>query len=171
MKIKLPLFIYLFILGFILSSCFRYSFSGVAIPPDIRTIYIPFFPDNSTSGLSFLSDDLNEALINRFVNQSRLNLINDAELADAIIDGRIISYRNNPFSVAGDQRATLNRVDISVRASFKYNREDKAEWDKTFNGVAEFDPTIDPIDGERNAVLQALERIAQNMFNDALGSW
>jgi len=159
------------ILGLLLAGCFRYSFTGVAIPPDVRTIYIPFFPDNSASGLSFLSDDLNEALVNRFVNQSRLNLINDVEVADAVIDGRIISYRNSPFSVAGDQRATLNRVDISVRASFKYSREDKPEWDKTFNGVAEFDPTLDPIEGERNAVTQALERIAQNMFNDALGSW
>jgi len=164
--VLIPLVVSLAIVG-----CFRYSFTGVSIPPDVRTIYIPFFPDNSTSGLSFLSDDLNEALINRFVNQSRLNLINDSDIADAVIDGRIVSYRNSPFSVAGDQTATLNRVDISVRASFKYSREDKPEWDKTFNGVAEFDPTVDPIEGERNAVLEALNRIAQNMFNDALGSW
>jgi hypothetical protein len=154
-----------------LSGCIRYSFTGVAIPADVRTIYIPFFPDNSTSGLAFLSDDLNEALINRFVNQSRLQLTSNADEADAVLDGRIVNYRNSPFSVAGDQRATLNRVDITVRASFKYRTEERPEWDKSFNGVAEFDPNEDPIDGERNAVLEAMGRVAQNMFNDALGSW
>ncbi len=154
-----------------ISGCIRYSLTGVSIPSDVRTIYIPFFPDNSTSGLAFLSDDLNEALINRFVNQSRLRLTSNSDQADALLDGVVVNYRNEPFSVAGDQQATLNRVDITVRASFKYRTEERAEWDKTFNGVAEFDPNEDPIDGERNAVLEAMGRIAQNMFNDALGSW
>lgn len=154
-----------------LGGCIRYSFTGVSIPSDVRTVYIPFFADNSASGLAFLSDDLNEALLNRFVNQSRLNLTNNPDEADAKLEGRIINYRNSPFSVAGDQRATLNRVEITVRASFKYKNEERPEWDKNFNGVAEFDPNEDPIDGERNAVLEAMERVAQNMFNDALGSW
>jgi len=171
MKKYTSLLLYAVISLLVLSGCVRYSFSGVSIPSEVRTIYIPFFPDNSTSGLSYLADDLNDSLVNRFVNQSRLNLTNDAENADAVIDGRIVNYRNSPFSVSGDQTATLNRVDITVRASFKYRAEDKPEWDKSFNGVAEFDPNEDPIDGERNAVLEAMERIAQNMFNDALGSW
>ena len=171
MKNYSTLLLYAVLSLLVLSGCVRYSFSGVSIPAEVRTIYIPFFPDNSTSGLAYLADDLNDSLVNRFVNQSRLNLTNDAENADAVIDGRIINYRNSPFSVAGDQTATLNRVDITVRASFKYRSEDKPEWDKSFNGVAEFDPNEDPIEGERNAVLEAMERIAQNMFNDALGSW
>ena len=162
------LFIFL-IVG--LSGCLRYSFTGVSIPSNVNTIYIPFFPDNSSSGLATLSEDLNEALINRFVNQSRLRLVNNENDADVVLDGIIVGYQNRPFSVAGDERASLNRVDINVRASFKYRSENEPEWDKNFNGVFEFDPNEDPIDGERQAVLEAMQRIAQNMFNDALGNW
>ncbi|MCH8567374.1 MAG: LPS assembly lipoprotein LptE [Balneolales bacterium] len=161
----------LIMLAFFTSSCFNYSFTGVSIPSDVRTIYIPFFPDNASSGLSFLSDDLNEALVNRFVNQSRLSLSSSPEDADITLEGTIISYRNRPFSVTGEQQTGLNQVDITVRATFKYRTEPEPEWNRTFNGVFEFDPNEDPIEGEREAAFQAMERIARNMFNDALSSW
>lgn len=155
----------------LLSGCVRYSFTGVSIPDDVTTIYIPFFADRSNSGLSYLSDELNEALVNRFVNQSRLRLASSAETADVVIDGTITGYSNRPFSIAGDQEADLNRVEITVRASYKYTSEESPVWDKSFNGNFEYDPNVDPIEGEREAALQALSRIAGNMFNDALGQW
>ncbi|MCA1802363.1 MAG: LPS assembly lipoprotein LptE [Rhodothermaceae bacterium] len=159
------------LLPVLLTGCVRYSFSGVSIPSDVTTIYIPFFADRSNSGLSYLSDELNEALVNRFVNQSRLRLASSAETADVVIDGTITGYSNRPFSIAGDQQADLNRVEITVRASYKYTSEEQPVWDKGFNGNFEYDPNVDPIEGEREAALQALSRIAGNMFNDALGQW
>lgn len=157
--------------GMMLTSCFSYSFTGVSIPSDVRTVHIPFFPDNSNSGLSFLSEDLNEALVERFVNQSRLRLSSDPDEADIVLDGSIINYRNRPFSVPGETRTDLNRVEVTVRANFKYRTETEPEWDRSFNGVFEFDPNEDPIDGEREAALEAMQSIARNMFNDALGDW
>ncbi|MFU8858876.1 MAG: LptE family protein [Cyclonatronaceae bacterium] len=159
------------LLPILLTGCLRYSFTGVSIPPDVSTIYIPFFADRSNSGLSYLSDELNEALVNRFVNQSRLRLASSAETADVVLDGTITGYSNRPFSIAGDQEADLNRVEITVRASYKYTSEERPVWDKGFNGNFEYDPNVDPIEGEREAALQALSRIAGNMFNDALGQW
>jgi hypothetical protein len=154
-----------------IAGCLRYSFTGVSIPSDVSSVYIPFFADRSNSGLSYLSDELNEALVNRFVNQSRLSLASSAETADVVLDGSITGYSNRPFSIAGDERADLNRVEINVRASYKYSREEQPVWNKSFNGNFEYDPNVDPIDGEREAALQALSRIANNMFNDALGQW
>ena len=148
-----------------------YSFSGVSIPSEVRTIYIPFFPDNASSGLSFLSDDLNEALISRFVNQSRLQLSSERDEADALLEGSISGYSNEPFSITGEEQVGLNQVEIRVRASFKYQREDAPEWERSFSGTAEFDPNEDPIEGEREAAAAAMEQIARNMFNDALSAW
>jgi hypothetical protein len=153
------------------SGCLRYSLTGVSIPPNVSTIYIPFFSDQSNSGLGYLSDELNEALVNRFVNQSRLRLASSAETADVVLDGTITGYSNRPFSIAGDQQADLNRVQINVRASYRYTSEERPVWDKSFNGNFEYDPNVDPIDGEREAALQALANVAGNMFNDALGQW
>ena len=161
----------LLFLGMVAAGCFRYSFTGVAIPSDVRTIHIPFFPDQSGSGLGDLSDQLNDVMINRFVNQSRLQLTDSPENADVIIEGTITTYSNRPFSVAGDQRANLNRVQISVRASYQYVEKDRPEWQKNFTGNFEYDPGEDPVDGEISAAFEALSRIADNMFNDAMGSW
>ncbi|MFW6346988.1 MAG: LPS assembly lipoprotein LptE [Cyclonatronaceae bacterium] len=152
-------------------SCMSYSFSGVSIPSDVRTIHIPFFADNASSGLSFLPDDLNEALISRFVNQSRLQLSSEPDEADALLEGSISGYSNQPFSITGEEQVGLNQVEIRVRASFKYQREDEPEWERSFSGTAEFDPNEDPIEGEREAAGEAMEQIARNMFNDALSAW
>ena len=166
-----PVLLLLLLLTLGVAGCVRYSFTGVTIPSNVRTIYIPFFPDQSGSGLGDLSDQLNDAMINRFVNQSRLQLTDSPENADVTIEGTITSYSNRPFSVAGDQRANLNRVQISVRASYQYVENERPEWQKNFTGNFEYDPGEDPVDGETNAAFEALSRIADNMFNDAMGSW
>ena len=160
------------LIGIILSSgCLRYSFTGVSIPSDVSTIYIPFFTDNSNSGLSDLSDQLNEALINRFVNQTRLQLVDSEDQADIILNGSITGYSNQPFSVSGDQTASLNRVQITVNGTFIYTRDEDPVWNRSFTGQAEYDPAENPLDGEISAATDAMDRIAQNMFNDSVGRW
>lgn len=153
------------------SSCLRYSFTGASIPAGVNSIYIPFFPDRSGSGLGDLSDRLNRILIDRFINQSKLNLASSAEDADAILDGSISSYSNRPFSIGGDEQANQNQVQISVNASFIYTQNDEPEWDKAFSGTFTFDPTENPVSGEQSAADEALEQIANNMFTDAVSNW
>ncbi len=156
---------------FVFSGCLRYSFTGASIPEGVNSIYIPFFPDQSRSGLGDLSDRLNRILIDRFINQSKLRLANSEEEADAVLDGSIINYSNRPFSIGGDEQANQNQVTITVSASFLYTSKDSPEWDKPFNGSFTFDPTEDPITGEQTAADEALEEIANNMFNDAVSNW
>lgn len=155
----------------LLTGCFHYSFTGTSIPPDVNTIFIPYFPDQSNSGQGNLSDRLYRALIQRFIEQSRLSLANSEGDADVVLDGSISSYTNRPFSVSGDQTATENRVQISVEATYKYTDKDEAEWTKTFSGYANYDPNENPIQGESDAADKALELVATNIFNDALGDW
>lgn len=153
------------------AGCFRYSFTGTSIPENVNTVYIPFFPDQSNSGLGDLSNRLNDALVNRFISKSRLQLANDRQSADAILEGVITQYNNKPFTVAGNNETSENRVQISVTASFKYKSDKQALWDKSFSGYANYDPNDNPIEGENNAAADAMDMIANNMFNDAVGSW
>lgn len=157
--------------GFLFGGCLRYSFTGASIPPGVNTIYIPFFPDQSNSGLGDLSNRLNEVLINRFVNQSKLQLANNEADADAILNGVITSYSNRPFSIGGDEQANQNEVSISVRATFRYTSKEEDEWSSSFNGRATYDPSVEPIEGENIAATGALEQVANNMFNDAVSNW
>ncbi len=155
----------------LMAGCLQYSFTGTSIPSDVRTIYIPFFDDRSDGGLGDVNDRLNRSLIQRFVNQSRLSLTNSEDGADAVIRGTIQRYQNRPFSVGGDERANLNQVTITVRASFQFMRDDEPKWEKNFSGSGTYDVIMNPTDGEVAAADEALQQIANNMFNDAVGDW
>lgn len=161
----------LLLIALALSGCFRYSFTGTSIPEDVNTIYIPFFADQSSGGVGNLSDRLNTALVDRFINQTRLQLSNSRTDADAVLEGSIVSYANRPFSVTGEGQSSLNEVTISVRATFQYTDKEQAEWSSTFNGAETYDTNENPIEGESNAAVEALNRIANNMFNDAVSDW
>jgi len=159
------------ILTLLLSGCISYSFTGTSIPSDVNDIYIPFFPDRSQSGLGDLSDRLNRALVNRFVNQSRLSLADEQQNADSYVEGAIQNYINRPFSVGGDEQANLNEIQITVRASFQYANDEEPLWTKSFSGNATYDVLQNPVDGELEAAETALQQIANNMFNDAVSNW
>jgi len=153
------------------TGCISYSFTGTSIPSNVSDIYIPFFPDRSQSGLGDLSDRLNRALVNRFVNQSRLSLADEQEDADSFVEGAIQNYINRPFSVGGDEQANLNEVQITVRASFQYAEDEEPLWTKSFSGNATYDVLENPVDGEIEAAESALQQISNNMFNDAVSNW
>lgn len=167
---KISLVIGLFVIIF-LSGCIRYSFTGTSIPENVNSVYIPFFADQSSSGVGNLSDRLNDALIDRFINQTRLQLANSRASADAVLEGSITNYTNGPFSITGNDQTSRNEVTISVRATYQFVEKEKSEWNKTFSGAATYDTNEDPIEGESVAAEEALGRVADNMFNDAVSGW
>lgn len=154
-----------------ISGCFSYSFTGTSIPEGVNTIYIPFFADQSSSGIGDLSDQLYQALVDRFVNQTKLRLANNRSDADAILEGQIVSYTNQPSSVTGAEEVDLNEVTIGVRANYQYASKDEQEWNKQFSGRGTYNPNQDPIQGEQEAASEALEQVVNNMFNDAVSDW
>ncbi len=170
-RVPLKILLLLFGLFLLTSGCMRYSFTGTSIPEDVNSIFIPFFADQSNSGIGDLSDKLNQVLIDRFINQTRLSLANSRSEADAVLEGSIASYSNRPFSVTGQEEANQNEVTITVRATYTYTGAEQAEWSKSFSGRATYDPIENPIAGETAAADEALELIANNMFNDAVSGW
>jgi len=168
---KFRTYFLLLLLPFILSSCFHYGFTGTSIPEDVNSIYIPFFADQSNSGISDLSDRLNQALVDRFINQTRLQLANSRSTADAVLEGSIQSYSNEAFSITGEQQTSQNKVTIRVSATFQYTKKNKAEWSTSFSGSGNYDTNDNPIEGEKNAADDALSQVANNMFNDAVSGW
>lgn len=168
---KKSTYILLLVVACSLTSCFRYSFTGTSIPENVNSIFIPFFADQSSSGIGNLSNKLNDALINRFINQSRLQLANSQAAADAVLKGSITRYSVGPFSITGEDQTSLNEVTISVNATFQYTDKEKPEWSKSFSGSATYDVNENPIEGETQAAEEALQRVANNMFNDAVSGW
>jgi hypothetical protein len=152
-------------------GCGYYSFSGTAIPDHIQTIAIPLFEDVSRSAVPGLPEQLTELLIGRFVQQTRLALSTDDVSADALLFGSLQRYRNEPTSVGGQERATLNRVTISVSVTYRDQTREQEVLNRTFSASGEYDPVAGGLEGEVEAATFALEQLAEDIFTAATSNW
>lgn len=155
-----------------IAGCGYYSSTGAVLPEHVNTIAIPVFEDQARSSLPNLTDELTELLIDRFVRQTRLSLVTDDLGADAVLSGAIDRYSNRPASVGGQERATLNRVDITVTVQFtdRLKGQDIVPR-RSFSAFGEYDPVADGLDGETVAASEALKQIADDIFNAATSNW
>ena len=161
------------IAGLALNGCWFYSFTGASIPSHLSTIAIPLAVDNSTNTLTALDEQLTTRLVRRFVEQTRLSLQRDEQVADATLSARIDRYTNLPASVTGEERAALNRVTISVSIDYFDRVRDEPIIQRTFSNFEEYDPA-DPergLDGELDAALAVLDKIADDVFTEATSNW
>lgn len=150
-------------------SCWYYSFSGATIPSHLSSVAIPLAEDRSISTVSGLDEQLTQLLVERFVGQTRLTLETSQAEADAVLNTIIQNYQNQPTSVGGDERATRNRVTISVNVRYVDVERGEDMLSRTFSGFEEYDP-LDP-SLEEEAALAALEKVADDIFTAATSNW
>ncbi len=151
------------------SGCAYYSFTGASIPENLNTIAIPLVVDNSLNTIPELSDRLTEALVNRFVNQTRLSLTENEEEADAVLTVEIQRYNNVPSSISGEELAARNRVTITVQVLYEDRDQEKELLKRSFSNFEDYDPL--EIDNETEAALAALENVADDIFTAATSNW
>lgn len=157
----------------ILSGCAYYSFTGATIPSHLSTIAIPLVEDATISTVTTMDEEMTALLVDRFVGQTRLSLQPDETQADVVLRARIERYMNQPASVGGQERATLNRVTISVSVEYVDRTKDETLFTRSFSSFEEYNP-VDPERGlaaEEDAVLAILEQIADDVFTAATSNW
>lgn len=157
------------LLMLVLSGCRYYSFTGATLPAHLNTLSIPLVEDNSISTITTLDDEMTELLVDRFIRQTRLALETDETAGDANLTVRITQYTNQPTAVRGDERASLNRVSITVSARYFDQVESEEIFDRTFQGTEEYNPS-NPED-EQQAASAALLIIADDIFTAATSDW
>ena len=153
------------------TGCRYYSFTGATIPERLSTLAVPLVEDNSLSTIPNLDEQLTQLLISRFVGQTRLTLVTAEGEADAVLLSRITRYTNQPTSVSGEERATRNRVNISVSVQYLDQTTDETMLERTFSSFEEYDPVEDGLDGEEQAAQAALQNIADDIFTAATSNW
>jgi hypothetical protein len=54
---------------------------------------------------------------------------------------------------------------------FRYASEDEPVWSSSVSGSATYDVLNDPVNGEQEAIEEALEQIANTMFTNSVSQW
>ena len=150
-------------------GCAYYSFTGATIPSHLSTIAVPLAEDRSVSTVTGLDEQLTRLLVDRFVSQTRLSLEPSDSQADAVLTASIDRYQNQSTSVGGDERATRNRVTISVTVTYRDQVQDREVLRRSFSAFEDYEAQ-NP-DEEGAAAAAALVKIADDVFTAATSEW
>jgi|YNPMSStandDraft_1061717.scaffolds.fasta_scaffold01208_5 outer membrane lipopolysaccharide assembly protein LptE/RlpB len=145
----------------ILSGC-SYSFTGSSIPSDMKTVAIPVFDDVSGYTEAGLRENLTNLLIQKFIQDNSLQVV-DRKYSDTILEGVILSVRDEPFVIAGNEQVNSRRVLIQVKVRFSDQRSKKQYWERNFSQYADYSP-----DGGTFAKQQAIQKAIENLTEDIL---
>ena len=159
--------IYLYIiLQSIFISCGIYTFTGATIP--VNTITVNFFENQSTLVNPILSQTFTEALKDRFISQSKLNLVDIN--GEWHLDGKITSYIVSPIAANATQ-ASLNRLTINILVNFEDRTNSENKWNQNFSRYADFDATKSLNEVEESLVEDINEQLVNDIFNKVAVNW
>jgi len=153
----------------ILTGCGYYSTTS-RTAKDSKSVYVPFFSNETTQ--PDLDIQVTESIIDDLVDDNTLSVVNEDQ-ADAILQGRIVSFENRPFSFNLDLDAQEYRIRIQVIASLYRRRTNDPIWEnRTIAGVSTY--FVEPIEGENDfdaAVDQAVFTISERFLNLTTQDW
>ncbi len=157
----------------LLSSCktmsISYSFSGVNISPDIKTVSVDYFPNRAPVVQAQLSQLFTDALIDKI--QSNTNLTLTPASGDISFSGEIRNYETKPTAITGSETAARNRLTISIRVVYTNNMDPDAGFDTSFSRYEDYDSSQNLADVENELIDLIIESILEDIFNKAFVNW
>jgi hypothetical protein len=97
--------------------------TGSFLPEHIKKINVPLFKNLTTR--FELDLKLTRAVIDELVARGKVDVTSDAQNADAILTGEIVTFAVNPIAFTGDARADSYAITIAARIVLKDNKSQK----------------------------------------------
>lgn len=163
------LLIFTFLSALLFNSCSVYNFTGTG-KIDAKTYQVNFFQNNAALVEPGIDRIFTQRLQNLIQNQTNLNLTNSG--GDLIYEGEITDYRVTPMTATADQRASQNRLTITVNVRFSNKNKEIDDFEKKFSFYFDYAGTDQLVGSKLTEALDAIfERITQDIFNDSLAKW
>ena len=153
----------------VVTSCkIGYSFTGASISPEIKTISVDYFPNHALLVNPSLSQTFTEALKDKFVNQTSLELVTDE--GDLQFSGAITRYTTTPAAITGDL-ATQTRLTIIIQVKYTNTKDSNQDFDRAFSQYADY-PSSESLDAvEDQLISDIVEKITDDIFNKSVSNW
>lgn len=155
-------------LMFLLACRVSLSFTGGNVHPDAKTISVHFIKNNATLVVPTLSQQLTDAIRDKFTGQTRLNLVNNG--GDLDISGEITNYITTPIAIQANETAAQNRLTISLNIRFINKFDEKQNFETTFTRSADY-PSTKPLTEMDEVIQQVNEYLVDDIFNKAVVNW
>ena len=161
----------LILLGVLLvSACGIYSLSGTSIQPDVKTITIPYVEYRALRVNPSLSNDLTEALKEKFRKLTRLEEV-DVD-GDLEVVCEVTGYDTKATAVTADELASQTRLTVTVKVDFINRKHSEEEFqNKTFSAYEDFDATLSLDAVEAGLCESIIEKLVEDIFNATVAQW
>jgi hypothetical protein len=146
-----------------------YSFTGVTINPEIKTVSIQYFDNRAPLVQPQLSQIFTDALREKIQGQTSLNLVTG--YGDVDFSGEIKNYETRPQAITGDETAALNRLSITVRVKFTNEIEPDKSFDTSFSRYQDYSSDLDLSSVEDEKIKLIVEDLMEDIFNKAFVNW
>lgn len=151
------------------SMSVSYSFSGVNIAPEIKTVTVEYFPNRAPVVQAQLSQLFTDALIDKIQSNTSLELVPGS--GDVSFSGEIRKYETRPTAITGSETAARNRLTISIRVIYTNNFDPDADFDSSFSRYEDYDSSQALADVEDELIELIVEDILEDIFNKAFVNW
>jgi len=151
------------------ASCGIYSFTGTSIQSDVKTITIPYVEYKALRVNPSLSNDLTEALQDKFRKLTRLEQVDmdgDLELVC-----EVTGYDVKATAVTANEMAAQNRLTVTVKVSFTNRKYPEDDVDKSFSAYEDYD-SANSLDAVEATLCETIvEKLVEDIFNATVAQW
>lgn len=162
-------YIWLAVFAFALAACGIYKFNDTSIAPDVHTISVYNIENRAMKVNPSLSNTLTVALQDKYRKLTRLEMVEDG--GDLEVSGFVVSYDVTPTAVTSQEIAAQNRLTITVKITFKNNKHEEEDFEKSFAAFQDYDSnlTLDSVEGQ--LVDEIVEILVEDIFNATVANW
>lgn len=148
-------------------SCIKYSFKG-ALPSNLKTVAIPLFEDRSR--WVGLQEEMSQQVVDAFIQDNTLQVIEDESEVDLLLKGTIVSVRERNTSVSSNEQVEELEMVVSVKVECLNTHLDKPLWSGTVSDFATVSGTAS-LEERELAVIEATEKIVEEILNRTVAAW
>ena len=150
-------------------SCGIYSFTGTNIQSDVKTITIPFVEYKALRVNPSLSNELTEALQDKFRKLTSLEQV-DVD-GDLELVCEVTGYDVKAVAVTAGEVAAQNRLTVTVKIEFSNRKYPEDDVSQSFSAYEDFDSaqTLDAVEGSLCTTI--IEKLVEDIFNATVAQW
>lgn len=147
-----------------------YNFTGTTGSINAKTFQVNYFQNNAEVVEPGIERTFTQRLQNLIQNQTNLSITNTG--GNLVYEGEITEYRVTPMTATADQRASQNRLTISVMVRFTNKNKEADNFEKRFSFYHDYGANEILSGSVLTAALEEIfERITQDIFNESLAKW
>lgn len=153
----------------LLQRCGIYSFSGTSIQPDVKTVTINYFQYSALRVNPSLSNELTEALKDKFRKMTRLEQVEiDGDLE---ITGTVTGYDVRATAITANEVAAQNRLTVTVKISYTNRKYPEEDFEKSFSAYGDYDSTQSLDAVEATLCEEIIKQLCEDILNATVANW